>query len=55
MGALLLHASAILAAYVAAASQAGAALLSCDIRDLIGKGLARSPIDVRYEGDGEQA
>ncbi|MHB1468411.1 MAG: type II toxin-antitoxin system VapC family toxin [Solirubrobacteraceae bacterium] len=49
------------AAYAAAASQAGAALVSCDIRDLVDKGLARSPIDVRYEGEppssagGEQA
>lgn len=34
------------AAYVAAASQAGAALVSCDIRDLIDKGLASSPADV---------
>jgi predicted nucleic acid-binding protein len=34
------------AAYVAAASQAGAALVSCDTRDLIGKGLGRSPADM---------
>jgi predicted nucleic acid-binding protein len=31
------------AAYVAAADQAGATLVSCDIRDLVGKGLATSP------------
>lgn len=31
------------AAYVAAADQAGAALVSCDARDLVGKGLASSP------------
>ncbi len=35
------------AAYVAAASQAGHTLVSCDIRDLIGKGLATSPADAR--------
>jgi predicted nucleic acid-binding protein len=34
------------AAYVAAASQAGATLVSCDTRDLIGKGLAHSPADM---------
>jgi predicted nucleic acid-binding protein len=34
------------AAYVAAASQAGATLVSCDTRDLIDKGLAHSPADV---------
>ncbi len=33
------------AAYVAAASQAGASLVSCDTRDLIDKGLASSPAD----------
>jgi predicted nucleic acid-binding protein len=32
-------------AYVAAALQAGATLVSCDTRDLIGKGLASSPAD----------
>jgi predicted nucleic acid-binding protein len=31
------------AAYVAAASQTGGTLISCDTRDLIGKGLASSP------------
>jgi predicted nucleic acid-binding protein len=35
------------AAYVAAAGQSGAALVSCDIRDLVGKGLACSPADAR--------
>lgn len=34
------------AAYVAAASQAGATLISCDTRDLINKGLASSPADM---------
>ncbi len=34
------------AAYVAAASQVGASLISCDIRDLVNKGLARSPAEV---------
>jgi predicted nucleic acid-binding protein len=31
------------AAYVAAAAQIGGTLVSCDIRDLVGKGLASSP------------
>jgi predicted nucleic acid-binding protein len=31
------------AAYVAAASQTGATLVSCDVRDLVGKGLASAP------------
>lgn len=35
------------AAYVAAADQAGGALVSCDARDLVGKGLASSPRAVR--------
>ena len=35
------------AAYVAAADQAGGVLVSCDTRDLVGKGLARSPRVVR--------
>lgn len=35
--------SAYDAAYVAAADQAGGALISCDARDLVGKGLASSP------------
>lgn len=34
------------AAYVAAASQAGATLVSCDTRDLVSKGLASSPADL---------
>lgn len=34
------------AAYVAAASQSGGKLVSCDTRDLISKGLADSPSDV---------
>lgn len=34
------------AAYVAAASQAGATLVSCDIRDLVDKGLASSPTEM---------
>jgi predicted nucleic acid-binding protein len=34
------------AAYVAAASQTGATLVSCDVRDLVDKGLARSPADI---------
>jgi predicted nucleic acid-binding protein len=34
------------AAYVAAASQAGSTLISCDARDLIGKELASSPADI---------
>lgn len=37
------------AAYVAAADQTGATLVSCDIRDLVGKGLASSPVDVHSE------
>jgi predicted nucleic acid-binding protein len=39
------------AAYVAAAGQAGGILVSCDIRDLVGKGLARRPADVHSEND----
>jgi predicted nucleic acid-binding protein len=35
------------AAYVAAAMQSGTTLVSCDIRDLIGKGLASNPNDAR--------
>jgi len=31
------------AAYVAAADRAGGALISCDVRDLVSKGLASSP------------
>jgi predicted nucleic acid-binding protein len=38
------------AAYVAAASQAGATLVSCDTRDLIDKGLASHPADVSGAG-----
>ena len=33
------------AAYVAAARQVGSTLISCDVRDLISKGLASSPAD----------
>lgn len=39
--------SAYDAAYVAAADQTGGTLISCDIRDLVGKGLASSPASVR--------
>jgi predicted nucleic acid-binding protein len=35
--------SAYAAAYLAAATQTGGALVSCDIRDLVSKGLASSP------------
>ena len=42
--------SAYDAAYVAAAAQAGAALVSCDIRDLVGGGLAQSPAGVSSRG-----
>jgi predicted nucleic acid-binding protein len=35
--------SAYDAAYVAAAAQTGGTLVSCDIRDLVGKGLASAP------------
>jgi len=48
------------AAYVAAADQAGGILVSCDIRDLVSKGLASSPKTVGEdeapapdEGDGD--
>ena len=41
------------AAYVAAASQTGGTLVSCDVRDLIGKGLARSPADAHGESDSD--
>lgn len=34
------------AAYVAAASQVGSALVSCDAKDLVDKGLAISPADI---------
>jgi predicted nucleic acid-binding protein len=37
------------AAYVAAADQAGGTLVSCDIRDLVGKGLADSPASVQAD------
>lgn len=33
------------AAYVVAAAHAGSSLVSCDIRDLVGKGLASSPAE----------
>ena len=35
------------ASYVAAARQSGSTLVSCDFRDLIGKGLACSPANAR--------
>lgn len=38
------------AAYAAAASQAGARLVSCDTRDLVNKGLASSPTDLHGSG-----
>lgn len=38
------------AAYVAAASQAGATLVSCDTRDFLNKGLASSPADMPDSG-----
>ncbi len=37
------------AAYVAAADQGGGTLVSCDIRDLVSKGLASSPASVNEE------
>jgi predicted nucleic acid-binding protein len=37
------------AAYLAAADQAGGTLVSCDIRDLVSKGLASSPASVHEE------
>jgi predicted nucleic acid-binding protein len=37
------------AAYVAAADQRGSTLVSCDIRDLVSKGLASSPASAREE------
>jgi predicted nucleic acid-binding protein len=37
------------AAYVAAADQGGGTLVSCDIRDLVSKGLASSPASVHEE------
>jgi predicted nucleic acid-binding protein len=37
------------AAYVAAADQAGGKLVSCDIRDLVSKGLASSPASVHED------
>lgn len=37
------------AAYVAAADQTGGTLISCDIRDLVSKGLARSPASANQE------
>jgi predicted nucleic acid-binding protein len=38
--------SAYHAAYVAAAAQTGGTLVSCDMRDLVSKGLANSPASV---------
>ena len=43
------------AAYVAAADQAGGTLVSCDIRDLVGKGLAGSPASVRADSSSTPA
>jgi predicted nucleic acid-binding protein len=37
------------AAYIAAADQAGGTLVSCDIRDLVGKGLASSPANAQAD------
>jgi predicted nucleic acid-binding protein len=37
------------AAYVAAADQGGSTLVSCDIRDLVSRGLASSPASVHQE------
>jgi hypothetical protein len=37
------------AAYVAAADQAGGTLVSCDVRDLVSKGLASSPASVHRD------
>jgi len=37
------------AAYVAAADQAGGTLVSCDIRDLVSRGLASSPASVHED------
>lgn len=37
------------AAYIAAADQGGGTLVSCDIRDLVSKGLASSPATVHVE------
>jgi predicted nucleic acid-binding protein len=37
------------AAYVAAADQSGGTLVSCDVRDLVSKGLASSPASVNEE------
>ncbi len=37
------------AAYVAAADQAGGTLVSCDIRDLVSRGLASSPASIRVD------
>jgi predicted nucleic acid-binding protein len=37
------------AAYVAAADQSGGTLVSCDMRDLVSKGLANSPASVRKD------
>lgn len=42
------------AAYVAAADEVGATLVSCDIRDLVGRGLASSPAST-HEGKGGSA
>lgn len=42
--------SAYDAAYVAAAERAGMTLASCDVRDLVSKGLARLPGDILADG-----
>ncbi len=43
------------AAYMAAADQAGGTLVSCDIRDLVGKGLAGSPASVQTDSSSAPA
>ncbi len=43
------------AAYVAAADQAGGTLVSCDIRDLVGKDLASSPAAILEQGTSSPA
>lgn len=48
--------SAYDAAYVAVASETGRTLVSCDVRDLVSKGLAVAPVDVaRSDESGEDA
>jgi predicted nucleic acid-binding protein len=43
------------AAYVAAADQAGGTLVSCDMRDLVSKGLASSPASLHEGGSSPPA